>query len=136
MSGKVTNRIVYLLKERGKQDKDLCRYIGVAQSTFVNWKNRGTDPRPKYLSKIAEFFDVTVDYLLTGDDRETDSASISINDELSKILQSLDADTALYPSGRLPETPEERDLIAASLKTVMAHVETLDRAMNKSDKKD
>lgn len=69
MGENITQRTVRLLKEFNRQDKELCDYIGVAQSTFTNWKNRNTEPKSKYIPAIAEFFNVSVDYLLNGEEK-------------------------------------------------------------------
>ena len=68
MSENVIQRITRLLKEQNKQDKELCDFISVAQSTFVNWKKRDTDPKSKYIPDIAEFLNVSEKYLLTGEE--------------------------------------------------------------------
>lgn len=68
MNETVIQRVVRLLKEQNRQDKELCDFIGVAQSTFVNWKKRETDPKSKYLPDIAEFLGVSEKYLLTGEE--------------------------------------------------------------------
>ncbi len=67
MNGEITNRILKLLKEQGKKQSDLCQYAGIAQTTFTNWKTRGTDPKPEHLQKIAEFLGVTIHYLVNGE---------------------------------------------------------------------
>ena len=124
MSGKVIKRIVDLLEENNTQDKELCDYIGVAQSTFVNWKNRGTDPKPKYLSAIAKFFNVSTDYLLDGTGK---SEETYINEVLNNLLCSLDNGTGLYPSGKAPQTPAEKEALINSIKLVMNTVDHMDR---------
>lgn len=67
MNSGITERVLELLKEQGKKQSDLCKYAGIAHSTFTNWKTRGTDPKPEHLQKIAEFLGVTVHYLLNGE---------------------------------------------------------------------
>ena len=97
MSGKVIKRTIDLLEKSNKQDKELCEYIDVAQSTFVNWKNRGTDPKPKYLSKIADFFGVSTDYLLNG----TEEESFDVADEIQKLINYLTDDKSSYCYGEV-----------------------------------
>jgi transcriptional regulator with XRE-family HTH domain len=38
----------------------------IPASTFTDWKNGRSTPKIEKLQKIADFFDVSVDYLLTG----------------------------------------------------------------------
>ncbi len=53
--------------------------IGFDRSSITKWKNKGFTPRQELLLKIADYFDVSVDYLL-GNDAAT-SASGKVNDE-------------------------------------------------------
>jgi len=46
--------------------KELAEAIGIRQQTVSLYKNGETQPTPETLVKIAEFFGVSVDYLLTG----------------------------------------------------------------------
>ena len=62
------DRISLLLTERKISQKDLTDYLGVDKSTFSQWKKGTSQSYNKYLSRIAEFFKVSVDWL-TGDTR-------------------------------------------------------------------
>lgn len=46
--------------------KALGEYVGIRQQTISLYKNGTTQPTPVNLVKIAEYFNVSVDYLLTG----------------------------------------------------------------------
>lgn len=46
--------------------KALGEYVGIRQQTVSLYKNGETQPTPEILVKIAEYFHVSVDYLLTG----------------------------------------------------------------------
>ena len=46
--------------------KALGEHIGIRQQTVSLYKNGETQPTPEVLVKIEEYFDVSVDYLLTG----------------------------------------------------------------------
>lgn len=41
----------------------IAKELGVSSGSVTAWKN-GTEPRPKTLSKIADYFGVSTDYLL------------------------------------------------------------------------
>ena len=58
--------------------KELAEAIGIRQQTVSLYKNGETQPTPETLVKIAEFFNVSVDYLLTG----ISSQNKSIHEEL------------------------------------------------------
>ena len=55
--------IVLLLKQKGKTQKELTDFLGVSKNTFTDWKSGRIKSYNKYLPQIAEFFDVSVDYL-------------------------------------------------------------------------
>ena len=89
----IIDKISYLLKENNCNQSDLLDYIGVKRrATFTEWKNGTSASYKKYINKIAEFFNVSTDYLLN--DKEptipTEYQSlISSYQELSKDNQQL-----------------------------------------------
>lgn len=65
----IIERISELLVERDKTAKDLCKVLDIQTSTMSTWKVRKTDPPARYMPAIADFFCVSLDYLLTGEER-------------------------------------------------------------------
>lgn len=58
-------RIVELCKKRGVSPAKMCEEIGIAKQNMTNLKKGAvTTLRPKSLQLIADYFDVSVDYLL------------------------------------------------------------------------
>lgn len=57
-----------LRKEKGISLKELGAEMGVAESTMSLYENGKRQPDYETLLKLAEYFGVTVDYLLRGDD--------------------------------------------------------------------
>lgn len=66
MEESVMERIMRLIEEKSMKDKTFCELTGIAQSTYGNWKTRGTEPNLKYIPDIAKVLGVSVNYLLTG----------------------------------------------------------------------
>lgn len=65
----IIDKISYLLKENNCNQSDLLDYIGVKRrATFTEWKNGTSASYKKYINKIAEFFNVSTDYLLNDKD--------------------------------------------------------------------
>lgn len=64
-------RLRELRKERGMKQIELCQHLGVSQGNLSNWENGVYEPDTYYLKKIADFFGVTVDYLLGRGDSRT-----------------------------------------------------------------
>ena len=60
----VLNKILDLLKQNKKKQKDLTDFLGVSHNVFTEWKAGRNYSYKRHLPKIAEFFGVSVDYLL------------------------------------------------------------------------
>lgn len=58
------NKIQELLKSQGKKQKDLTDYLGLTKNAFSNWKSGDNSSYMKYLPQIADFLNVSVDFLL------------------------------------------------------------------------
>ena len=73
-----------LLQKRGVTSYKVAKEAGVTQTALSNWKAGRSTPTTKTLQKIADYFGVTVDYLISGkndsseDVRETE---LSARDE-------------------------------------------------------
>ena len=62
----ILDRIVELL---GEQDqKKLTDYLHLKKSAFTDWKSGKSNSYRKYLIEISEFFGVSIDYLVYGND--------------------------------------------------------------------
>ena len=57
-----------LRDERGLKDADVVKATGITKSTFSDWKSGRSKPKQDKLQKIADFFEVSLDYLTTGED--------------------------------------------------------------------
>lgn len=57
-------RVTELLRQRGITKNKLLLDIGLNQTSFHNWAQRGTVPGGDTLEKLADYFGVTTDYLL------------------------------------------------------------------------
>lgn len=62
------NRIKELRKKKKLTLTELASEVGVAMSTMSNYELGNREPNNEMLLKLAEFFDVSVDYLICRDD--------------------------------------------------------------------
>lgn len=53
-----------LRTERGLYQKDVAEYLKIDRTTYVKYESGVSEPNHEMLCKIADFFNVTVDYLL------------------------------------------------------------------------
>lgn len=60
----IIERITQIMDTKNLNQSDLCKILGIKDSTFSTWKTRGTDPPAKYILLICEYLGVSVDYLL------------------------------------------------------------------------
>ena len=68
MTNEVFGRIDNLITTQKKKKNDLNDYLGVTHSMYNNWRNGSSTSYYKYIDKIAEFLNVTPNYLLCGSD--------------------------------------------------------------------
>ena len=64
------NRIRELREQRNLRQIDLAKAINVRQNTLSTWETGRYEPDFEMLSKLANYFDVSIDYLLGGDARQ------------------------------------------------------------------
>lgn len=67
---KMYSVFVKLLEMNGLTVADVCRATGIRQSTLSNWKKRNNLLSGKNAQIIADFFHVSVDYLMTGKEEQ------------------------------------------------------------------
>lgn len=86
----IISRIVDLLKKNGASQADICNYIGIKYNVFTTWKTRETDPPAKYLVQICEFLNISLEYLLTGEEKSSPTVKMTADErELLEIYNNL-----------------------------------------------
>lgn len=58
------DRYCELCQQKGVSPSRAAIEMGINKGTVSVWKNKGTHPQAAQLQKIADYFDVSVDYLL------------------------------------------------------------------------
>lgn len=72
-------RFEILLSEKGIKAVEVGRATGINPSTFTTWKKGTSTPKQSTLKKIADYFDVSLSWLIgESDDRETDTGMAKI----------------------------------------------------------
>lgn len=99
-------RIKKLAKNRGVTLQKVANELGFGESTLYKWKNQ--TPNGEYLSKVADYFHVSVDYLLgREDDKEAQDQK-----DLKKFLDDNLNYGMTYDGENLTEEDRERLKIA------------------------
>jgi transcriptional regulator with XRE-family HTH domain len=78
-------RLEILLKEKGISQKSLAEYIGIRNPSISEWKKEGTIPRADIAIKMAEYLNVSVEYLITGTESDNSAAIESIRNHLKNM---------------------------------------------------
>lgn len=80
-----------LLQKRGVTPYKVAKEAGVTQTALSNWKTGKSQPTLKTLQKIANYFGVSVDYLMTGKDSSQEDSSLTARDkrDIAKDLDSI-----------------------------------------------
>lgn len=76
-----------LCEARGITTYRFCKDTGVNASTISTWKNRNTTCNLKLAKIIAEYFGVSVDYVMTGN--EGGDKKYYINEETAEMAQAI-----------------------------------------------
>lgn len=61
-------RIEALRKAKKKNVTQLCKEVGIAQSTYATWLRDDRIPRSDKIQLFAEYFGVDANYIMTGKD--------------------------------------------------------------------
>lgn len=59
-----------LLKQSGSKAADVARATGISQTVFSEWKKGKSSPKADKIQLIADYFGVSVDYLLGAKKRK------------------------------------------------------------------
>lgn len=76
-----------LCKERGVTAYRVSEETGIKTSSLSGWKAGKFTPKQEKLKKIADYFGVSIEYLMTGEEKE--SESYYINPETAEMAQAI-----------------------------------------------
>lgn len=66
-------RLKELRLQSNLMQKEIAQLLGVSVRTFQGWETARTEPNIKKLIQLADFFNVTVDFLVGHDSSEESS---------------------------------------------------------------
>ena len=79
-------RIFNLLDKKGISKNKMLSELKLSKNSFLNWSERNTTPSGEVIIKIANYFNVSTDYLLTG--KETDQTQ-AYPENIQRIIDNL-----------------------------------------------
>lgn len=71
------------MEQQKIKSSELATFLGVNKSVVSTWKKRNTNPPSEMLVKICELLNVSINFLLTGEDAKKDN---ELNDEETYII--------------------------------------------------
>ncbi|MFD1435241.1 helix-turn-helix domain-containing protein [Kroppenstedtia eburnea] len=60
----IGKRLAYLRKQKNLSMQEIANRLGIAKSTYAGYESDYRQPSLEVINKIADFFDVSTDYLL------------------------------------------------------------------------
>lgn len=76
-----------LLNEKGVTAYKVGKATGIAGSTFTDWKSGRSVPKQEKLQKIADYFGVSLDYLMTGKDSRLSAEDALLDVQISEDIE-------------------------------------------------
>jgi len=107
-----------LLQSFGVSAYKVAKDTGVTQSTLSDWKRGRSTPKAENMKKLADYFKVSVDYLMTGEEMEG-GEKYYLNDKTAEMAQKIfeNKDLRVLFDAAQDATPEDLkttyDMLAA-----------------------
>ena len=87
-------RLFELMESRNIRAKDVSEATGISTSSFTDWR-KGKMPTPQKLRTLADFFGVSVEYLL-GNESDENAMDLKIQAEAKQLSDEQKADVLKY----------------------------------------
>lgn len=121
-----SERLTALRENKGWSKTYVAKLIGLkSMQTYANWEYGRTEPDFEMLSKIANAFNVSTDYLLKGKDEHkghyydlTDKEKNDIGIQAEKLMQGIESGHDLNFYGE-PATEEQKSRLLIAVQTAM-----------------
>ena len=97
----IADRIKYLRDQKGITQSDLARKIGITRSGVNSWEMGISVPSTQYIVVLAEFFDVSTDYLL-GVERSSTISVKGLDQKDIMIVKSM-IDHLRFKNGKIAD---------------------------------
>lgn len=114
--------------------KELADHLGISPNVITNWKNGSNRSYRKYVKEIAAKYNVSVDYLLTGEEQKEKppaEAEGDIDAMVESILSDLtgaDGDTLML-DGK-PASAKALEYLRESIRANIEHAKRLNEQEN------
>ncbi|MCU6756398.1 transcriptional repressor DicA [uncultured Eubacterium sp.] len=114
----ILQRIEALRKAKKKNVTQLCKEVGIAQSTYATWLRGDRIPRSDKIQLFAKYFGVDANYIMTGkkdwQPKLTKKDERDIKNAIEAIKNQLSTGTGLMYDGE-PLDEESQEAILAAI---------------------
>lgn len=127
-----------LCKEKGVSPSKAAETNGFNRSTVIGWK-KGATPNAETVEKFANYFNVSMDYLMTGEDKKQATKEDEDEKEIEKMTDDylnglFSSETnALMLNGE-PASEEAVSFLRAAIRSNVEYAKKLNDEKNKNNK--
>lgn len=115
-----TDNVLSLISTKGISINRMLKDLGMGAGTFATWQKRGTIPSGDSLTKIANYFGVSTDYLLGNEQKNeptlTEKDERDISKRLDQTLSDLENSQGALMFDGEPLDDVTKELLIASLR--------------------
>lgn len=115
---KFFNILKKLRESKGLMQKDVAKDLGISPAAYSLYEKGQREPKFDFLEKIANYFDVSIDYLMTGEEKGS-TENYYLNDDAREMAQFMF------------DNPEYKVLFDASRKVSKDDIEMVKAIMDK-----
>lgn len=118
------------LRGDGRTQEDVAKAIGVSRAAYSHFENNRNEPDNDTLKKLAQYYDVSIDYLLGKSDKPhyyslTEKDNRAIDQKIKDIIDGLDPDGPDFFKNDAELSDEDKRLLAVSLRQSYALAQEL-----------
>lgn len=95
------DRILNLVENSGKTAKEILEELEISKSSISEWKKRKARPSSDAVIKLANYFDVSTDYLLIGKETTSSMPISKEDDEWLQLIHQLPSEKKYEFKGEL-----------------------------------
>lgn len=130
-----------LCKEKGVTAYRVCKETGLTTATISNWKAGRYTPKQEKMQKIADYFGVSLVYLMTGKDEKPLEPQLTPRDkrDIAKDLESImeklnnqEGGPASFDGQDIPE--DDRELFATQLEAMLVRLKKINKDLYNPNK--
>lgn len=126
------SNIEELLEERNITKVDFCNAVELSRNTFINWKKQNCLPTTVTFIKIANYFNVSPEWLITGEITLPKSYDSQPNAIFNRIYQLMLQETKIPDLDYHQVSEEQREVLWNSISDIVSPYQLSNWQFNRS----